>query len=183
MTDASEKARPSERILATAFECLVTNGYANVTMRSIADEAGVALSQLTYYYKNKENLFLEVINRMTDQYLAQIEATLRARSTPGEKIEALADFFKNLITERPNLLGIFIDFTAQAVWIPSFRKQLDSFFATSIEIIERNLPETAMKTEARPEPVSKQIATLIFGAIFGTSIQTLISTDRENGFD
>lgn len=76
MQQKTGKVNPSERILLTAFECLSTRGYANVSMRNIADEAGVALSQLTYYYKNKENLFTEVINMMMDQYLKEIKSTL-----------------------------------------------------------------------------------------------------------
>ena len=33
-------------------------GYANVSMRDIARQAGVAISQIAYHYKNKEGLFI-----------------------------------------------------------------------------------------------------------------------------
>jgi len=48
MNNELKKANQSERILQTAFECISSKGYANVSMRDIADEAGVALSQLMY---------------------------------------------------------------------------------------------------------------------------------------
>jgi AcrR family transcriptional regulator len=41
MQRKNDKTGPSEKILNTAFECLSTRGYAAVTMRNIADEAGV----------------------------------------------------------------------------------------------------------------------------------------------
>ena len=43
----SENAR--ERIKATTFELLAARGYSNVSLRDIAAEAGVALSQIAYY--------------------------------------------------------------------------------------------------------------------------------------
>lgn len=49
MQNSTDHTNPAQKILLAAYDCLSTRGYANVTMRNIADEAGVALSQLTYY--------------------------------------------------------------------------------------------------------------------------------------
>jgi len=183
MQRKTEKETPSEKILITAFKCLSTRGYANVSMRNIADEAGVALSQLTYYYKNKERLFTEVINMMMDQYLNEIEATLKSTTETKDKIASLVRFFKELIRDKPNLLRLFIDFTAQALWIPSFREQLDSLFNALTEIIERNLPIDTIVSRNSLGYSSKCIAKLIFGALFGTSIQIILGSDRDSAFE
>jgi AcrR family transcriptional regulator len=183
MQRKTEKETPARKILTTAFECLSTRGYANVSMRNIADEAGVALSQLTYYYKNKEKLFTEVINMMMDQYLNEIEATLESTIDTKDKITSLVRFFKKLIKDKPNLLRLFIDFTAQALWIPSFREQLDSLFNALTEIIERNLPTDAIVNRNSQGYSSKCIAKLIFGALFGTSIQIILGSDRDSAFE
>jgi len=183
MQRKTDKENTSEKILMTAFECLSSRGYANVSMRNIADEAGVALSQLTYYYKNKEKLFTEVISMMMDQYLNEIEATLKSTIDAKDKIASLVRFFKELIRDKPNLLRLFIDFTAQALWIPSFREQLDSLFNAITEIIERNLSidETVLKNSMGYSP--KSIAKLIFGALFGTSIQIILGSDQDSAFE
>ena len=55
-----------------SFECISTKGYANVSMRDIAMRQ-VVLSQLNYYFKNKEGLFKEVVRMMIDKYLRDIE--------------------------------------------------------------------------------------------------------------
>ena len=139
MLQKTDKTNPSEKILKTAFECLSTRGYANVSMRNIAEEAGVALSQVTYYYKSKEKLFVEVINMMISQYLHEIEGNLEFVTGEKEKLASLVRYFKELIKDKPKLLKLFIDFIAQALWVPSFREQLDSLFIELTEIIERNL--------------------------------------------
>jgi AcrR family transcriptional regulator len=183
MQQKTGKVNPSERILLTAFECLSTRGYANVSMRNIADEAGVALSQLTYYYKNKENLFTEVINMMMDQYLKEIKSTLESTTDVKDKIASLVKFFKELIRNKPDLLRLFIDFTAQALRVPSFREQLDSLFNDLTEIIERNLPIDTIVNRNSLGYSPKSIAKLLFGALFGTSIQIILGSDRDSAFE
>lgn len=88
MEEPAEKENPSQKILATAFECLASKGYANVSMRDIAGEAGVALSQLNYYYKNKQGLFTQVIDRMIRQSLHEIEGILNSAGSPKEKLDS-----------------------------------------------------------------------------------------------
>lgn len=183
MQRKTDKENPSEKILMTAFECLSSRGYANVSMRNIADEAGVALSQLTYYYKNKENLFTEVINMMIHQYLHEIEDNLESATDAKEKFASLVRFFKQLIRDKPKLLRLFIDFTAQALWIPSFGEQLNSLFNDLTEIIERNLLLDTKINKSSPGHSSKSVAKLILGALFGTSIQIILSSDKENVFE
>jgi AcrR family transcriptional regulator len=54
-------------------------------MRDIADAAGVALSQLNYHYKNKEGLFIEVINLTIENYLKELECYLNVGISPQKK--------------------------------------------------------------------------------------------------
>ena len=54
MAVSKKKDNQYELILQTAFECISTKGYANVSMRDVAEKARVALSQITYHYKNKD---------------------------------------------------------------------------------------------------------------------------------
>jgi Transcriptional regulator len=183
MQRKTNKEDTSLKILNAAFECLSTNGYANVSMRNIADEADVALSQLAYYYKNKENLFSEVIKMMMDQYLNEIEATIKSTSDEKDKLASLVRYFKELIRYDPKLLRLFIDFTAQALWIPSFRKQLDSFFNAITEIIERNLSVDTIANKSLLGYSPKCVSKLVFGALFGTSIQIILGSDQDSAFE
>ncbi len=180
------KENISQKILMSAFECLSTRGYANVSMRDIAAEAGVALSQLTYYYKNKDGLFTEVINMMMHQYLQEIENKLMSAKDCKGKITLLTKYFKELIKEKPNLLRLFIDFTAQALWHPSFREQLNGLFESITKLIEKNILSDEIIREIGSgfqEYSSKSIAKLILGTLYGTSIQTMLGSDKEDAFE
>jgi len=159
------------------------NGYANVSMRNIADEAGVALSQLAYYYKNKEKLFSEVINMMMEQYMSEIEATLKSTADAKDKLSSLVRYFKELIRENPKLLRLFIDFTAQALWVPAFREQLDSLFNAITEIIEKNLSIDTIANKSLLGYSPKCVAKLVFGALYGTTVQIILGSDRDGAFE
>ncbi|HOD93613.1 MAG TPA: TetR/AcrR family transcriptional regulator [Clostridia bacterium] len=183
MQRKTDKTGPSEKILNTAFECLSTRGYAAVTMRNIADEAGVALGQVTYYYKSKENLFLEVINMMIYQYLSEIERKLESATGRKQKFAALMAFFKELLKDNPNLFKLFIDFTAQALWVPSFREKVNSLFERLAEIIEKNLTLNTDNDNRKSDYSPRNVAKLILGAFYGTSIQLMLSSDNDVSFE
>jgi len=117
LTRTNERTQP-EKILLAAYTCISTRGYANVSMRDIADEAGVVLSQLNYYFKNKEGLFKEVVGMMTSKYLKEIEATLEQESTPQKKVKGLINYFKNMLQHNPELFRLLYDFTGLAIWSP-----------------------------------------------------------------
>ena len=183
MQQLTDQINPAQRILLAAYDCLSTRGYANVTMRNIADEAGVALSQLTYYFKNKEKLFTEVISKMAYQYIREIETRMSATADLNEKIVSLTQFFTGMLRDKPKLLKLFIDFAAQALWIPSFREQVDSLFGSLTGLIEKCILNDPAAHQSVPMYSSNAIAKLILGALFGTSVQTLLSADMDDAFE
>ncbi|MBZ4647208.1 MAG: hypothetical protein PWR27_1492 [Petroclostridium sp.] len=178
-----EKTSQSQKILQTAFQCLSTRGYANVSMRDIADEAGVALSQLNYYYKNKEGLFTEVVKMMMHQYLHEVEEKLKSTKNAKEKIASLVKYFNELIRKNPELLRLFIDFTAQSLWLPSFRRQLKNLFADLSEMIEKSILTGTVINKNLREYSSRSVAKLVLGALYGTSIQIMLDSDEDKAFD
>ncbi|MHB8172534.1 MAG: TetR/AcrR family transcriptional regulator [Thermincolia bacterium] len=183
MNKKTTKTNQSQRILLTAFQCLSTRGYANVSMRDIADEAGVALSQLNYYYKNKEGLFTEVVKMMMHQYLLELDDKLKSVTNNKEKITSLVKYFNELIRKKPELLRLFIDFTAQSLWLPHFRKQLKNLFDDLSEIIEKNVLVGTVINGSLQKSSSKSVAKLVLGALYGTSIQIILDSEENHDFE
>ena len=139
--------------------------------------------QCIHYYKSKEALFLEVIDRMTLQYLREVEELLDSATGQKQKLESLIEFFKGLLKHNPRLFKLLIDFTAQALWVPSFREQLDKLYHRLTELIEKNLVLDA-KTDRRYLGYSSQsVAKLILGALNGISIQIMLDCDRDDSFE
>jgi len=173
------KEKPSEVILKSAYECLSERGYANVTMRDIAKQSGTALSQLTYYFKTKENLFLEVIDIMMDKYLREAGEMLRGQAGAQKKLTSLTGYFGQLISNEPRLLKLLVDFTAQAMWTPSFQEKIEGMFNDFSSMIKTEIVDEA--DGGRDDGSS--MAELIFGALFGTSVQALLKGGQQNDYE
>ncbi len=59
-----------EKIIATATRLFYDQGYAETSMRRIANGIGMSVSNLYKYFKNKEDLFGEIVKGYHMQYLA-----------------------------------------------------------------------------------------------------------------
>lgn len=171
------KISQSKKILDAAYKCVSTRGYANVSLRDIADEAGVVLSQLNYYYKNKEGLFEEVIKRFSNQYLHDLEQWLKRGKDAKERIDLLVAFYKNILVEKTDLFKVLFDLTSLALWSDSFGKLLQELFRNASAIIENYIISDAEINKNLIHYSSSALARLVFGALFGISTQLIFNTD------
>jgi AcrR family transcriptional regulator len=63
-------------ILTVAAELFFQRGFANTKIIDIANKAGLSKGLVYFYYANKEDLFLAVLDKGLDMNLALLEATL-----------------------------------------------------------------------------------------------------------
>ena len=77
---AIEQARvdAEQALLDAAERLLVTVGYAGITTRILAKEAGVNHGLVHYYFGSMENLLLRTLERFTEQLIARQQAMYAA---------------------------------------------------------------------------------------------------------
>lgn len=177
-----KKTSQSQKILAAAFKCISSRGYANVSLRDIADEAGVVLSQLNYYYRNKEGLYKEVIKTMMQKYLLEIENCLKKGVTAREKISLVIQYFQDMLSNYPELFKLLYDFTSMALWSASYCELLRNLFKDLSNLIEKHVfNNIIVKDQLNLKGYTpKTMARMFFGAMFGTAIQVVLDPDEKN---
>ena len=84
MVKTSKAEETRNRILDAALELFRDKGFAQTSMRDIADRAGVATGAAYYYYRSKEDLVLAFYMR-TDQEAAELFERAIASSKKLEK--------------------------------------------------------------------------------------------------
>lgn len=174
-----KKVNQSEKILNAAYKCLASKGYAEVSLREIADEAGVALSQLHYYFGNKKELFRAVIKKMIKKYLQEVEYHLKKEETATERTSSLIKFFQELLRHNSELFCLLYDFTDLALWSDSFRELLTSLFKDLSNMIEEFILNNSSLKENLRGYTSKSLARMILGAMYGIAIQVLLDPNDE----
>ena len=81
-----------QQILICAKELFGLYGYDKVSMRDIADRAGISVGNLTYYYGRKERIMLAVLDQINEEVSrpADIPGTaVRKMGRNGKKFDLL----------------------------------------------------------------------------------------------
>ena len=107
------KKHVKDNIKKATAELLAEKGYASISTRDIAKRADTALGQLTYYYKTKDALILEVIDEIIDEFISEIE---QIADTSDNRIEDLRKYLNNIIDDDYMKSRIIIDIISQSLY-------------------------------------------------------------------
>lgn len=77
----SEESETRERLLDAAEELLRTQGHSAVTVRRVAEQAGLKRQLVHYYFRSMEEVFLEVLRRAYARHFARLGEALQAPNT------------------------------------------------------------------------------------------------------
>lgn len=102
-----DRYRYRQELLEKCFNLFANKGYGSLTMRQIATEIGVSTGTLYHYFSSKEELFIQLIEDITEQDLLRAAHEIEdGLDTIEEKVFALGKFIiKNeQLFRRQNLL-------------------------------------------------------------------------------
>lgn len=137
------------RILDVAEEILVSEGYAALSMRRIADTIEYAASSLYGYFESKEQILTAVLERTTGRLL---EALAEANRTPGPltRLRMLGRAYVEFALTYPRhyeVLFLLRGPTVPVIETPAFTAAIESFRTAVVEGIERNMIRRANPDE------------------------------------
>ena len=99
------RATAEEALFDAAERLLIDVGYAGITTRRLAEEAGVNHGLVHYYFGSNENLLVQMLERFTDRLIARQE----------ELYESDAPFVDKWRTAMAHLIGDDRDY--EKVWL------------------------------------------------------------------
>jgi AcrR family transcriptional regulator len=79
-------------IIAAARRCLLSDGYAKLSTRHVADAAGVPLSQIHYHFGSKRQLILAVLEAENERLLERQREMFEAQEPLWVRWELACDF-------------------------------------------------------------------------------------------
>jgi AcrR family transcriptional regulator len=71
MADTADRIATEERFLDAAERLLIEVGYANISTRRLAEEAGANHGLVHYYFGSMEHLFMRVLERFTERLITR----------------------------------------------------------------------------------------------------------------
>lgn len=154
---------PSGQILEATIRSLAAKGSAHVSLRDIAREAGVALSQLHYYFRSREKLLAAAASYMIQRHMARLRAELADAPTVAERISRSIRYIGTQTRSDPTFARILLDLRSTAGWLPEL--------ATETRRLEDELLELIL-TQSPGQP-PRAVARLVLGALDGLALQVL----------
>lgn len=93
-----------EKILESASKVFTEKGFSGTRTRDIAEEAGINLALLNYYFRSKEKLFEQVMKVKVMLLFGKIVPILsNEKTTLEEKIDLAVEKYFDILSENPNL--------------------------------------------------------------------------------
>jgi AcrR family transcriptional regulator len=164
-------------ILDATRSRLLADGYAGLSTRKVADEAGVPLSQLHYHFGSKQGLILALLEE-ENQCRLDRQRSMYAEDLPlWQRYERACDYLEDDLDS--GYVRVLQEMLA-AGWSnaevgAAVRGLLGGWFAL--------LAEVARETERRHGPLgpftAEELATLVGSAFVGAEALLLLDFDRE----
>jgi len=131
-------------ILGAARKALVAEGSSRLTLRRVAEIAGIAVGNLTYHFPSKRKLIRALIEDLIADYSATVEAFFNDPSmSPEEELKTMVEW---LITDSASRATsrIFRELWVMALHDPYVARAVDDFYdetmARGVRLLLRSQP-------------------------------------------
>ena len=121
MNKTTARSAAEEALLDAAERLLVDVGYAGITTRALAEEAGVNHGLVHYYFGSNENLLAHALERFTERMIAR-QRELYASDLPF--VEKWRTAMRYLVSEDATYEKIWLELQALAWNNPDLRERL-----------------------------------------------------------
>ena len=89
------------QILTTAEKLFANKGFDGTSIRDIAEEAGVNIDMISYYFGSKEKLMETIFKDRTNQIRLRLESLIKNETlTPFEKIWMMVDEYVDKVMQK-----------------------------------------------------------------------------------
>ena len=146
------KKNTSEKIKEATINLLSEHTYDEISMRKIAKEANVALGQLTYYYRTKENLIVSVVKEVFEIFYDEFEENI---SKSGNKVSKINEGVESILKDDSKIDSLLINILTQSQKKKKIQTILREFwtkiinFITNCYVEELNLTKEEANLKAR----------------------------------
>ena len=151
-----KKINKSERVIDCGLELLKDRGDHGLTMRQVALKAEMSLSNVQYYFKDKNELLTAIADRYFNECLEDIEKEPALVSGSRLKQE-LSEFLRTFLThglEVSEMCRIFREYWAIATRNETIEEYLSNYYRKLAGILADKLRSVSVSEEAVSSTVS-----------------------------
>ena len=157
-------------ILASATRLFSRNGFQGTGMAELSTITGAATGTIFHHFKNKEDLFLQVLNDVKESILDQFDRHQQTRRDQKgiERVEGVIAFYLNLAgTMEDQFLILHRHYPYQmAETNPVCRSHLESIYTCLLDIFEEGI-QMGLQDGSVTVDAPRQTAMVLFAMVDG----------------
>lgn len=170
------EADTARTILAAARACLLIDGYAGLSTRKIAHEAGVPLSQVHYHFGSKRGMVLALLEAENRRRLAR-QASMYAQDAPlSRRYEQACDFLEDDLES--GFVRVLQEMITAGWSAPDIAEAARTILAGWYELLTDVATEASEKLGGLGPFSPVEVATLIGNLFIGSEAMLLLGFDR-----
>ncbi|MFC4248056.1 TetR/AcrR family transcriptional regulator [Natribaculum luteum] len=167
MADPSEETPSStdEEIMLATYRALCEYGYADLTIKRIADEYGKSTAAIHYHYDTKDDLLAAFLDYILDQFkdaVHEVETT-----DPEQRLDLLLDKLLVDLRDHQDLLVAMLEMRSQAPYTDRFSErfqQNDEYIRYMLRTVIDHGIEEGVFDDVDAEHVARTLMTIVDGA-------------------
>lgn len=122
-----------DEIIEASIKLFNEKGCINTSTRHICDELGISVGNLYYYFKNKEEILIEIYKR----HLENIFKEVNLLDYENDDIFLFKDFLLNHIVEEEKHNFIYLELNSIVAKFPKFREMKIENLKFSTELLQK----------------------------------------------
>lgn len=146
----------TEKIIDIALQLLKNEGDFGVTMRQVASLANMSLSNVQYYFKNKDELLKAMADRYFQSCLGEMRSldAVQSNESAKEDINKLLTLFLSHGLEISEMCRIFREYWAISTRNKVIDEHIKSYYKEMVVILSGKLRPVAASEEGLSKAVS-----------------------------
>lgn len=172
-------AESRERLLQGAIDLISERGYAATSVDAICRHAGTAKTALYWHFKSKEGLLNAIIERVNEDWLEEISASIATVGTASERLDVLIDHLRKIVEEKPHLLRLLLSILLErGDDSEETRRSIGRVFERSGEALMRGIQNDLGQKIPRVDMVAHTILGLLQMALVRRLVDPDVDLDR-----
>jgi AcrR family transcriptional regulator len=176
-TDRTPESATAQAILEAARRCLLADGYAAMSTRKVATEAGVPLSQVHYHFGSKANLVLALLADQDRRLLERQQRMYAADAPLWKRYEQACDFLEDDLES--GYVRVLQEMIAAGWSTPAVADKVRSMQQGWIDLLTEVATEAEQRFGSLGPFTSRELATLVAVAFIGGEELLLLGFDRQ----
>lgn len=170
---ASER---KNQIVSATVDCITRFGYHNFSMQDVAKAAGVSKGIIHYYFLNKDDLMLSVLERVVEGIEDVLHSNLEAVEDPVRKLKIFIELCADIVKNTKEYYQVSMDFWTQINQKSEVKEIISTHYERFRETC-RNIIEAGMVQGVFKKTNAHDYSLFIIASIDGMSLQWLFDKD------